>query len=1245
MKRFALFLLLALTLALPARAQDDDRGYLQGLLEDALSDAGREVRLVGFEGALSSRASIAEMTIADDTGIWLTARNVVLDWNRSALLRGRLEIAAFTAEELLIPRAPAPQAEPADTGEAGIAIPDLPTPEATGFALPDLPVSVDIAQLKIDRIEIGAPLLGNDAVLTAQGSANLSGGEGQADLKISRIDARRGHFALKGGYSNATRELALALTLDEAADGIVTTLIGLPGAPPLALRIEGTGPIDDYAARAVLSTDGQERLTGDFTLQGKAFSADLDGDLRPLLAADYRPFFGPQMQLALAGQQPEGGGLELDQLTLTTQAVSLTGDLSLAPDGWPTRFDLNGQVAAQDGSDVLLPLSGPRTYLSSATLALAFDAAKGDTWTAAMNIRDLRQAGNAFDRLALEGTGQIQPGATAAGGAFDLSARGIALADTALAQAVGGTLDGRVLFTLVSGAPLELTQIILTAGDTSLKGALTIGAELSGAAAVQADDLSRFAALAGQPLSGAATLTVNGAATPLEGLFDLLITGTTQDVAIGQPQLDPLLAGQGALTATIRRDATGVHIPNARFATPRAHVETIADLKTKGSTARLEARIEDAAVIAKALSGPATVHVDMADLGPNWAVKAQATGPGGANAALDGTATILDGVLDLLSGTLTLRADTLTPYSALAGQSLGGTLDLTAEGQAKLTDGSGSADIVLSADNLKTGIPDVDRLLAGRSSFDGSVARDATGNISLSKAKFRSPELSADATGNVSEAQSALSYSAQLNNIGLFVDGLVGPVTAEGTAQSTSGDWQVNTQATGPGGTTATVKGSIAPDASRADLTAVGKAPVALANRFITPNIATGLLDIDLALNGPLALQSLNGTVATTGARLSVPDLKIAFDQIAARANFGNGQVRLETNSKVSTGGQLSVSGPVSLSAPYAGDLAVQLRNFGVTDPGLYETKVNGTMAVQGPLAGGATISGALELGQVEVRVPDGFGASGASLPGLEHRNEPAAVHQTRARAGAIETADDGGSGSSGPAYPLDLRISAPARIFVRGRGLDAELGGALALRGTSANVIPQGRFDLIRGRLDILGKRLTLTEGAIQMEGSFDPYLRIVAETTSDDTTITITVEGPVGAPEVSITSSPELPEDEILARLLFGRDITQISAVQALQLAAAINTLAGGGSGMTDRLRDTFGLDDLNVTTDTEGNTGVSVGKYLSENIYSDVTATSDGQTEINLNLQISPSLTARGTVGSDGTSGLGIYFEKDY
>ena len=265
---------------IPALAGAQDKGFLASTLEQSLSGPGRVVTVTGFAGALSSKATMTELTVADSAGVWMTLRGVVLDWNRAALLSGRVEVTTLTADEIIVTRPPLAAPTAAPSAEAG------------GFSLPDLPVSVSIGKIAATRVELGAPLLGTAAVVTVSGALQLAGGEGKATLDIHRIDGTRGAFALDASYANATRQLALTLTTDEAAQGLLTTMIGLPGAPALSLSIQGTGPIDAYGADIRLATDGQDRLTGNVTLATAAaaagavptrtFTATLAGDIAPL---------------------------------------------------------------------------------------------------------------------------------------------------------------------------------------------------------------------------------------------------------------------------------------------------------------------------------------------------------------------------------------------------------------------------------------------------------------------------------------------------------------------------------------------------------------------------------------------------------------------------------------------------------------------------------------------------------------------------------------------------------------------------------------------------------------------------------------------------------------------------------------------------------------------------------------------------------------------------------------------------
>ena len=155
------------------------------------------------------------------------------------------------------------------------------------------------------------------------------------------------------------------------------------------------------------------------------------------------------------------------------------------------------------------------------------------------------------------------------------------------------------------------------------------------------------------------------------------------------------------------------------------------------------------------------------------------------------------------------------------------------------------------------------------------------------------------------------------------------------------------------------------------------------------------------------------------------------------------------------------------------------------------------------------------------------------------------------------------------------------------------------------------------------------------------------MAETQSGDVTAIVTVEGRASAPKITFSSEPPLPQDEVLARVLFNRTTDTLSPFQLAQLAAAAAELAGGGGGpgIMEQLRNATGLDDLDVVTAEDGSTAVRAGRYVSDNVYVDVQSDTRGVSQAQVNYEISNSLTARGSVGTDGNTTLGLFFERDY
>ena len=306
------------------------------------------------------------MTITDDQGVWLTLRDVALDWNRAALFSGNVSVNALTAGEIVLERIPA--SEGGTTAEAG------------SVALPELPVSVKIGAVAAETIPLGASVLGTPLEGTLEASLSLAGGEGAGTLVLQRTDdGPDGKIALTASYANTGQQLSIDLDASEAAGGIAATLLGLPGNPSAALKIKGAGPLSDFAADVALITDGVDRLAGKVTLSGvedgaTAFGADLAGDLAPLFLPDYAEFFGNAVSLTTKGQRWPDGRLDLAELNLTAKALHLNGALLLAADGLPQRFHLTGQIAAPDGSAVLLPLTTEQPVkVDRAELTLGYD--------------------------------------------------------------------------------------------------------------------------------------------------------------------------------------------------------------------------------------------------------------------------------------------------------------------------------------------------------------------------------------------------------------------------------------------------------------------------------------------------------------------------------------------------------------------------------------------------------------------------------------------------------------------------------------------------------------------------------------------------------------------------------------------------------------------------------------------------------------------------------------------------------
>lgn len=407
--------------------------------------------------------------------------------------------------------------------------------------------------------------------------------------------------------------------------------------------------------------------------------------------------------------------------------------------------------------------------------------------------------------------------------------------------------------------------------------------------------------------------------------------------------------------------------------------------------------------------------------------------------------------------------------------------------------------------------------------------------------------------------------------------------------------------------------------------------------------VLTGNANVDLSIGGTAAAPSVTGSITASGARLVDVRRNLAVENLTIRVNMNGRQAVIETVSgKLASGGQLSASGTVGID-PASGfpvDVAIKLGDIVYVDGTLVTGNIAGDLTLKGPVADLA-LAGKVRINKANITIPQKLPASLSEID-IKHRNAPADVKRMTA-----DVQRQQGSSGASRGIALDLTIESPGQLFVRGRGINAEMGGNLKITGTSASPVVSGGFELERGRMEILTRRLDFTSARIGFAGGLVPTVDLVASSTAGTTEITVTVAGLASNPTVTFASSPSLPQDEILAQLIFNRSMSNLSAVQIAQLASAASQLAGGSStGLLDSLRSKLGVDDLDITTDAEGRAAVSAGKYLNERTY--IELKQDPETngaKAVINLDVGRGLKLRGEAGSAGSAGAGIFYEKEY
>ncbi len=413
--------------------------------------------------------------------------------------------------------------------------------------------------------------------------------------------------------------------------------------------------------------------------------------------------------------------------------------------------------------------------------------------------------------------------------------------------------------------------------------------------------------------------------------------------------------------------------------------------------------------------------------------------------------------------------------------------------------------------------------------------------------------------------------------------------------------------------------------------------------RLLDPILAVGGTSLrgtitpDLTVTGTPKAPRANGTVTLAGGSLQNIGSGLSLTAISAHIAAADRLITLQSLSATAGPGRFTGHGSIDLGQPNIPiDLVIDADNARPISSDLVTENLDMALAIKGAVRGALALGGKVTILSANINIPKSLPPSVVNLPILNRGQKPPPPAPPP------------------PNIALNLLVSAANQIFIRGDGLFAELGGSLKITGTAAHPNPEGGFTLIRGSFALGGRTLQFTKGIVSFNGAgFMPTLDLEATSTSGSVTSTLTIGGTAAKPTITLSSTPPLPSDEVLARILFGQGTSSLSAFQAAQLAAALAQLSGigGGADPLNSVRNALGLDELSLGG-SGGAPTVQAGRYVAPGVYVGAQQSTSGQgtqatVQINLykGLKLNTS-TGTSTSGSGGNaSSVGLTYQFNY
>jgi len=390
-----------------------------------------------------------------------------------------------------------------------------------------------------------------------------------------------------------------------------------------------------------------------------------------------------------------------------------------------------------------------------------------------------------------------------------------------------------------------------------------------------------------------------------------------------------------------------------------------------------------------------------------------------------------------------------------------------------------------------------------------------------------------------------------------------------------------------------------------------------------------GELSTELVVSGTTFSPQLSGITEFQNGRYVSEELGISVTNVSALANWENGALEIQRfSAQDGRSGILSATGSArNVDDGWRAETTLEFTNFNAVrrpDLNIVTTgNANITLSEQA-----IHIAGSAVLNRVDARPPEASAASFAEIDVTEI-NRP-----------------DGENGQRRRRIPvtLDYRVRANEGIFVSAETFSTEWRGDWYVTGhpTSPNIV--GDAHLIYGRAILLNRAFRMEEGRVSLNGDVSSAeINLLARHQRDSITVNARVEGPVASPSLTLSSQPALPQDEILARLLFDRNSGQLSPLETATIAAQLS--GQNLFGIVGGLRRAAGLDRLDFATGENGEIRVTGGEQLTDNVYLELESRGTALSSARLEWTLTPDFSLLSRLTGDTQASVALRWRTEY